>query len=91
MLEFLEAILQNASSLVKVFVSNRNDQDIVYKLKSYPNLQIDSQANGEDIARFVEYEVERLIRQKRLLRDSQSPDQLKKLIVSETIKGAHEM
>lgn len=91
LLEFLEKILQDASSLVKIFVSSRNDQDIVYKLKNYPNLHIDSRANGSDIERFVEYEVDHLIKRKKLLRHSQSLDELKKLIVSETVKGAHEM
>ena len=91
LLGFLETILRDASSLVKIFVSSRNDQDIVYKLKNYPNLQINSRANGSDIERFVEHEVENLVKHGKLLRHSQSPDELKKLIVSETVKGAHEM
>ena len=53
LLKALEKILQNSSSLVKVFVSSRNDQDIVLRLRHYPNLEIDSRRNVDDIARFV--------------------------------------
>ncbi|KAF2682392.1 hypothetical protein K458DRAFT_390882 [Lentithecium fluviatile CBS 122367] len=42
LLKALEHILRNSSSLVKIFVSSRNDQDIVLRLQHYLNLEIDS-------------------------------------------------
>jgi hypothetical protein len=91
LLEYLEKILRNASSLVKVFVSSRNDQDIVLQLRDYPNLEIDSKMNGSDISRFVQNEVEQLIKRGKLLRSSSAKDELKRLIIYKTIKGADGM
>lgn len=88
LLKALERILQNSSSLVKVFVSSRNDQDIVLRLQHYPNLEINSRRNGDDIARFVNDQAEQLIQDGRLLQYSNSETEMKKLIVDEVIEGA---
>ena len=61
-LEALETILSRATQLVKIFVSSRDDQDIVWSLKHYPNLRISSTRNMEDISTFVRTVVESLIR-----------------------------
>ena len=91
LLEYLEAILKNASSLVKIFVSSRNDQDIVLQLKNYPNLEINSRMNESDIARFVKNETEQLVKRRKLLCRSNSRDELKELIISKTTASAHGM
>ncbi|ORX98360.1 hypothetical protein BCR34DRAFT_577292 [Clohesyomyces aquaticus] len=88
LLKALEQILQNSSSLVKVFVSSRNDQDIILRLQRYPNLEINSQRNGNDIARFVNKQAEQLIQDGRLLQYSDSKAEMKKLIVDKVIIGA---
>jgi hypothetical protein len=88
LLQALEDLLQQSSCLVKVFVSSRDDQDIVRSLSNYPNLEIDSQKNGDDIARFVKEEVEQLIKTKKLLRHSVTPDEMKKVIINKVTKGA---
>ena len=88
LLEALEKVLQNSSSLVKIFVSSRNDQDIVLRLRHYPNLEINSQRNDGDIARFVNDQVEKLVQDGRLLPYSDSETEMKKLIVDKVIEGA---
>jgi hypothetical protein len=88
LLKALEKILQNSSSLVKIFVSSRNDQDIVLRLRHYPNLEIDSQRNGDDIARFVNKQTQQLVQDGKLLQYSNSKTEMKKLIVDKVIEGA---
>ncbi|OCL07799.1 hypothetical protein AOQ84DRAFT_389280 [Glonium stellatum] len=88
LLKALEQIIRDSSSLVKIFVSSRNDQDIVLRLQHYPNLEIDSRRNGDDIARFVKNQTEQLIQDGELLQYSTSQVEMKKLIVDEVIKGA---
>jgi hypothetical protein len=48
LLEALETILRESSSLVKIFISSRDDQDIHFQLKQYPNLEISSERNSDD-------------------------------------------
>jgi hypothetical protein len=88
LLQALEHILQQSPSLVKAFVSSRDDQDIVLQLSGYPNLAIDSQRNSYDIAQFVKAEVERLIQARKLLRYSISQTEMKDMIVDKVIEGA---
>jgi hypothetical protein len=88
LLQALEHILQRSASLVKVFVSSRDDQDIVLELSGYPNLAIDSQRNSDDIAQFVTTEVERLIQARKLLRYSTAQTEMKKMIINKVIEGA---
>ena len=91
LLRNLEHILQHSCSLVKIFVSSRNDQDIVLQLNGYLNLEIDSRRNSNDIAKFVNAEVERLIRDGKLLRNSKSKDDMKGMIVRRVTDDAAEM
>ncbi|KAI9683264.1 MAG: hypothetical protein M1822_006129 [Bathelium mastoideum] len=87
----LEEILQKASGLVKMFVSSRNDQDIVLRLKKYPNLEIDSRKNSDDIARFVKYQTQKLIKDGELLQYSKSPADMAELIARRVVEGADGM
>jgi len=61
LLEALEQIVLRSSNLVKVFVSSRNDQDIVRHLANCPNLEIEATKNQADIVSFVNSEVQRRI------------------------------
>ncbi|KAF2796410.1 hypothetical protein K505DRAFT_415804, partial [Melanomma pulvis-pyrius CBS 109.77] len=88
LLRALERILQQSPSLVKVFVSSRDDQDIALELSGYPNLVINSQRNSDDIAQFVKAEVERLIQAKKLLRYSANQTEMKNMIIDKVIEGA---
>ncbi|KAI9888993.1 MAG: hypothetical protein M1814_006051 [Vezdaea aestivalis] len=89
-LEKLDEILQDSTNLVKIFVSSREDSDLVCKLENSPNLYIEAVDNKEDIERFVKGEVERSIKSKKLLRGCISSE-LKDLTVTTLIDGAQGM
>jgi hypothetical protein len=91
LLETLETILRESSSLVKIFVSSRDDQDIVCHLQDYPNLEVASDRNMDDIASFVRAETQGLIRRNKLLRFSINKEELKESIINQITKGASGM
>jgi hypothetical protein len=91
LLRALEHILQHSCSLAKIFVSSRNDQDIVMQLNGYLNLEIDSRRNSNDTAQFVNAEVERLIKDGKLLRNSKFKDDMKGMIIRKVTEDAAEM
>jgi hypothetical protein len=88
LLEALEEILRKSSRLVKIFVSSRDDQDIVCHLQDYPNLELASNRNMDDISSFVRAETQGLIRRKKLLRFSTNKEGLKDDIIDQVTKGA---
>lgn len=91
LLDELEKILRQSSQLVKIFLSSRDDQDIVCQLQHYPNLEISSDRNSDDIAAFVKEETDRLVQKKRLLLHSQRRDKMKQLVIEKVIDGAKGM
>jgi hypothetical protein len=91
LLETLESILQEASSLVKIFVSSRDDQDIVWHLQKYPNLELSSNKNKDDITSFVRKETEALIVQGKLLRSSTNKENLTTEIIKQVTNDADGM
>jgi hypothetical protein len=91
LLHTLEGILQESSSLVKIFVSSRDDHDIVCRLREYPNLDIASKRNADDITSFVRAETEGIIRRGKLLRLSINKGELKDKIIGHVAQGADGM
>ena len=87
----LETILRDSPSLVKIFVSSRDDQDIVCHLENYPNLDISSNKNMVDIESFVKAETLSLIQKKKLLRSSGNKEALAEKIIYEVTNGASGM
>lgn len=63
----LDKIIQKSASIVKVFVSSRDDNDIVCRLKNSPNVIIRASDNHNDIQRFIGSLVAQSINNKRLL------------------------
>lgn len=55
----LETIFKKSATLVKIFVSSRDDQDITHQLQGYSELAI-KDGNSDDIERFTQLEVEKL-------------------------------
>lgn len=90
-LDAMESILRDSSSLVKIFVSSRDDQDIVYKLQEYPNLELSSDRNSGDIAKFVESETNFMVKRGVMLRYSTCKEELQQRIIKEVTNGAHGM
>ena len=87
LLEALETILRESTQIVKIFVSSRDDQDIACRLKDYPNLEISSDRNLDDIVSFVRAETRSLITRRKLLRFSTSKDELEEVIIDQVTKG----
>lgn len=65
-LELLTTIMHSSASLVKVFISSRDDIDIKLALENVPNLYINAQDNREDIARFIHREMRNSIKNRPL-------------------------
>ena len=91
LLDAFEDILKESSGLVKVFVSSRDDQDIVQTLREYPHLNTSSNKNMQDIENFVRIQTHTLIRQGRLLRHSRAQKAMLKLIIDQVCEGADGM
>ncbi|KAH6888665.1 hypothetical protein B0T10DRAFT_573510 [Thelonectria olida] len=81
LLDEIEKLLRNSPCLLKIFVSSRDDQNLVNRLEHYPTLQLSSQKNSKDINRFLQTETARLIGQGRLFSSSNSKQALQKEIV----------
>lgn len=86
----LDEIIQGSMNIVKVFVSSRDDSDIVYWLEKSPNVFIRASDNGEDIERFVNSEVNHAISRGKLLYGRVSED-LKSQITTTLIERAQGM
>jgi hypothetical protein len=90
LLDGLETIIQQSSNVVKIFVSSRDEIDIVWRLEQSPNLYVHAADNSDDIERFVITEVDVAIRSRRLLGGVVS-DNLRELIVTRLTHEAHGM
>ena len=90
LLTAIETLIRDSSNLVKIFVSSRDDNDIVCRLSDSSNIYIHARDNGEDIERFVKTEVAQSIELKRLL-DGKVPGYLKDQIVNALTQGAQGM
>ena len=90
LLDALDEITCKSASLVKVFVSSRDDGDIVCRLDNSPNVYIHAHDNKADIERFVHTKVTEAIEKKRLIRGKVS-EQLQNQIIETLIDGAQGM
>ncbi|KAI1822615.1 hypothetical protein F4861DRAFT_550622 [Xylaria intraflava] len=91
LLDSLERVLRHPSALVKVFVSSRDDGDIVNKLRDYPSLELSSNLNSVDISNYVEHETRSLVNQGKLLSSSRRRVELSQKISEEVSNGAQGM
>lgn len=83
----LRTIIETSDSLVKIFISSRNDDDIELEFNREPNISIDVTDNVADIELYVRTEVELSIAERRLLR-GEIEDALKELVISSLISKA---
>ncbi|KAJ5152823.1 Galactose oxidase/kelch beta-propeller [Penicillium canariense] len=93
LIDALEALTESVS-LVKIFVSSREEGDLRLSLQTHSGLHVTSLENGEDIRRFVEYETDSLTRKNQLLayiRKKQAKEELTKLIKEDVISKANGM
>lgn len=90
LLSVLATIMESTSSLVKIFISSRDDDDIVLKLNRRPTIRISSKDNSGDIERFVQSEIEKRISSRELLHGKVS-ENLKGHVIKTLINGADGM
>ena len=74
LLKALELLLEKSAHLVKVFVSSRDDIDIVLKLQKHRNIYIGVDDNKQDINRFIQTEIQKVQSEGRLLKGMVSPE-----------------
>lgn len=89
LLEALSRIVTDSTGLVKLFISSRDDQDIVLHLGKGPNLKIQASHNQSDIARYVNNEVDKVIHSSKW-RSSKVDEKLKqeiKLALTDKAQG----
>ena len=91
LLDAFEQILKESLGLVKIFVSSRNDQDIVCTLREYPNMDISSDKNTADIKAYVKTETMKLVKSGQLLRNSRAKDRMATSIIEQISDGADGM
>ncbi len=91
LLDAFEYILKESAGLVKIFVSSRDDQDITWTLQDYPSLIVEKKNNSQDIEAFVRIETECLVKQRRLLRNSQAREEMQALIIDQVCEDADGM
>ncbi len=83
--------MKESAGLVKIFVSSRDDQDITWTLQDYPSLIVEKKKNSQDIEAFVRIETECLVKQRRLLRNSQAREEMQALIIDQVCEDADGM
>ncbi|KAL1635020.1 hypothetical protein SLS58_010472 [Diplodia intermedia] len=90
LLQSLDEIIQESVNLVKVFITSRDDVDIVRRLERSRNIYIHGTSNAEDIENFVQIELERVLETGMLLGGNIS-EQLRNRIVKRLVDGAQGM
>lgn len=90
LLDALGVIIRMSGNVVKVFVSSRDDHDLVHRLSQTPNLYIQASDNMEDIRNFVVSGVNDAIYKDRILCGKVS-DNLKEAIISTLISQSNGM
>lgn len=86
----LDRIIRDSSSLVRVLVSSRDDNDIVVRLENSPNIYIAAHNNFEDIKAFTVKELTTSILRRRMLSGNVSP-RLRNTITTALLEGAQGM
>ncbi|CAG8955087.1 hypothetical protein HYFRA_00007102 [Hymenoscyphus fraxineus] len=90
LLDSLRTIIQKGSNVVKVFVSSRDDHDLVHRLSQTPNLYIRASDNEEDITNFVLSGVDEAIQKEKILCGN-VPSSLRETIVSTLVSQSNGM
>ncbi|KAH6710655.1 hypothetical protein BKA61DRAFT_578491 [Leptodontidium sp. MPI-SDFR-AT-0119] len=90
LLDMFQKIINDANNIVKIFVSSRDDHDIVHRLSQVPNLYIGAVNNKEDIENFVTSRVSEAILKERIL-CGRVPQQLRNVIVETLIQKSEGM
>ncbi|CZR51502.1 uncharacterized protein PAC_01379 [Phialocephala subalpina] len=90
LLSTIQELVENASCPVKIVVTSREYEDITSRLSKMSNFKIDAGNNKSDIERFVRLEVDRAVRESRLL-GGRASVQLQEKVIQTLIDGAQGM
>lgn len=90
LLRALDVLLEKSAHIVKIFVSSRDDVDIVLRLQNNPNIYINIDDNKRDIHIFIQFAVQKARNDRRLLKGIVYPD-LTMLITENLAMKAHGM
>ncbi|KAH7308795.1 hypothetical protein BKA65DRAFT_519930 [Rhexocercosporidium sp. MPI-PUGE-AT-0058] len=90
LLDAFQKIVTESDNIVKIFVSSRDDHDLIHRLSRTPNLYIKAADNKSDIERFVTSRVEEAISKERIL-CGKVPRELKNIIVETLTRKAEGM
>ena len=74
LLQAMHEITADRKIQVKFIVASRNNGEIILRLGACPNVYIRSSDTLSDIANFVLFEVDKAVREKRLLRGQITPE-----------------
>ncbi|KAJ5493724.1 Galactose oxidase/kelch beta-propeller [Penicillium fimorum] len=94
LVEALEYIIDNLISLVKIFVTSREEGDLRLSIQAHSGVQVTWVENGSDIEKFVDFETDRLVTKNQLLpyiRVKSTKEDLKALIKEDTMSKANGM
>lgn len=89
LLDSFDRVVEGSAGLVKILISSRNDRAITCHLEGFPNI-LNARDNQTDIARFVEHEVDAIIKSRKLLWGKVSTE-LRKLIIETLCERADGM
>ena len=79
----LQDISQQSHRPVKIFVSSRNDLNVINKLGNALNFHVDAQGNRQDIQKFIEVKVDVLIKERRIVIQQQRvPDDIRQAMIA---------
>ncbi|CAG9938653.1 unnamed protein product [Clonostachys rosea f. rosea IK726] len=91
LLEVFEFLLEESPCLLKLLVSSRDDQDIVYQFENYPCLALSSAHSSSDIELFVASEVKKLLNNRFLRKTQSGREALSEKIIKELTAKADGM
>ncbi|KAH7409627.1 hypothetical protein BKA64DRAFT_705387 [Cadophora sp. MPI-SDFR-AT-0126] len=90
LLDAFQELITGSDNIVKIFVSSRDDHDLVHRLSKTPNLYIRASDNSGDIESFVKTRVDEAIDKGRIL-CGKVPQDLRNVIVENLIRKAEGM
>jgi hypothetical protein len=90
LLDTLDRILERPDNPTRIFVSSRADGDISRRFQSQPNIIIEAEKNKSDIQSYINVEISKAIKSRRLLNGAVEP-KLRTTIIEKLGQGAQGM
>lgn len=87
LLEGLYHIISAAANVTKIFVSSRRDGDIVDKLRDCVGVEINEELNKKDIDAFIEHEIDKNIKSRKILRGKVSTSLRNEIVTTLSAKA----